>query len=125
MADLANSFDVKDKVTFAGFQSNPYIYMMHADLFILSSRYEGLPNVVLEANTCGTPVVAFNCPGGTGEIIENGVNGFLCECGNIGDLAEKINKASLQKFDKNIIKSLILDKYDVNTIVRQYEKILA
>lgn len=125
LEQLAKSFDIEDNITFAGFQSNPYIYMIHADLFILSSRYEGLPNVVLEANACGTPVVAFNCPGGIGEIIENGVNGFLCECENIDELAEKINKASSHNFDKNKIKRLIKNKYDANTIIKHYEKIFS
>lgn len=121
---LRDSFDLKNKVTLAGFQANPYIYMMHADLLVLSSRYEGLPNVVLEANACGTPIVAFNCPGGTGEIIENGINGFLCECGNIDDMADKINKASLQKFDKDKIKSLTANKYNVHIVLKQYEEVL-
>lgn len=125
LEQLAKSFDIEDNITFAGFQSNPYIYMIHADLLILSSRYEGLPNVVLEANACGTPVVAFNCPGGTGEIIENGVNGFLCECGNIDELIKKINKAYLHNFDKNKIKRLIKNKYDANTIIKHYEKIFS
>lgn len=120
---LVESFDIREKVTFVEFQSNPYVYMKYADLYILSSRYEGLPNVVLEANACGTPVVAFNCPGGTGEIIENGKNGFLCECGNITELAKKINKASSYTFDKNKIKSLIQNQYDVHIIIKQYEKI--
>lgn len=122
---LVESFDVKKKVTFAGFQSNPYIYMMHADLLILSSRYEGLPNVVLEANACGTPVVAFESPGGTGEIIENGVNGFLCECENIDDLTEKIIKASSYRFNKNGIKNSTRNKYDINTIITHYEEVLS
>lgn len=125
LEQLAKSFDIEDNITFAGFQANPYIYMMHADLFILSSRYEGLPNVVLEANALGTPVVAFNCPGGTGEIIENGVNGFLCECGNIDELAETINKASSHSFDKNEIKNLTKSKYDVNTTIKHYERIFS
>lgn len=120
---LAEFFGVMDKVTFAGFQNNPYTYMRHADLYILSSRYEGLPNVVLEANTCGIPVVAFNCPGGTGEIIENGINGFLCECQNIDELVETIDKASSYTFDKNKIKALIKNRHDVNIIINQYERL--
>lgn len=123
LINLAKELGVLEKITFAGFQKNPYVYMKQADLFVLSSRYEGFPNVVLEANACGTPVVAFNCPGGTGEIIENGTNGFLCECGDIVDLAQKIDKASLQRYDKNKIKSLIKNRYDVNIIIKQYQRL--
>jgi len=120
---LVSRLNIKDRVTFSGFQNNPFAYMKQSDIFVLSSRYEGSPNVVLEANACGAPVVAFNCPGGTGEIIENGINGFLCECGNIDELVEKINKASSHSFDKNKIKSLTKNRYNVNTIIKQYERL--
>jgi len=121
---LAKTLKIQNQVLFMAFQENPYKYMSQADLYILSSRYEGFPNVVLEAHTCGTPVVAFDCPGGTSEIIENGVNGFLCQCGKVDALVEKINKASLQRFDKNKIKNLTVNKYDVNIIITYYEKVL-
>jgi glycosyltransferase involved in cell wall biosynthesis len=57
-----------DVVTFLGFQPNPFPYLKHADLFLLPSRYEGLPNIVLEALAVGAPVVASDCPGGLREI---------------------------------------------------------
>ena len=122
---LVSTLNINERVTFAGFQANPFKYMKQSDIYILSSRYEGLPNVVLEANACGTPVVAFNCPGGTGEIIENGINGFLCECEDVDDLVEKINQASMHRFDKNEIKSLTKNRYDVNTIITHYEKVFS
>ena len=57
-----------EAVDFPGFQHNPWRYFRHADLFVLPSRYEGLPNALLEALAVGTPVVAADCPGGLREI---------------------------------------------------------
>jgi len=122
---LVEKYNIQDKVKFIGFQKNPYLYMKHADLFILSSRYEGFPNVVLEANTCGTPVVAFDCPGGTKEIIQNGLNGYLCTCKNVHELADVIIKSLDYNFDKNAIKKYTKDNYDVSIIVNQYEDVLS
>lgn len=122
--DLAIALNIDKRVDFLGFQDNPYAYMKEVDLFVLSSRYEGFPNVVLEANACGTPVVAFDCPGGTGEIIENGINGYLVKCGNIDKLAKTIEKAINNNFDKNKIIENTEKKYGLQTIIRQYEEIL-
>ena len=59
-----------EQLHLVGFQQNPYTYLAHADLFVLSSRYEGLPNVLLEALAVGCPVVALDRPGGTREIMQ-------------------------------------------------------
>jgi glycosyltransferase involved in cell wall biosynthesis len=79
-ADLkaqAQKLGLLDSVRFAGFQTNPYPFFKHADLFVLSSRYEGLPLVVLEALALGKPVVAMDCPGGAREILEGCPGGWL------------------------------------------------
>jgi glycosyltransferase involved in cell wall biosynthesis len=55
-------------VAFPGFQKNPWPYLKHADLFVLASRFEGLPNALLEVLALGVPVVASDCPGGVREI---------------------------------------------------------
>ena len=65
-----NALGLQDTVTFAGYVPNPYRYYLHANLFVLSSRYEGLPNAMLEAIALGAPVVATACPGGVREILE-------------------------------------------------------
>jgi glycosyltransferase involved in cell wall biosynthesis len=64
----AEHLGLADAVRFAGFQSNPWPYLKHADAFVLSSRYEGLPNVLLEALALGTPIVATDCPGAIREV---------------------------------------------------------
>jgi len=70
LKEQARNLGVQEKVIFLGFQANPWLYLKHADAFILPSRYEGLPNVLLEALALGTPVVVSDCPGGIREIRE-------------------------------------------------------
>ena len=75
-------------VSMPGFTVNPYSYMKHADTFVLSSVYEGLPTVLIEAMACGCAVVATDCPEGPSEILENGIYGMLVPVGNAAALAQ-------------------------------------
>lgn len=74
---------------------------LESSLYIMSSRYEGFPMVLLEAMSCGLPCVSFNCPNGAKDLIENGKNGFLVDYLNVNELAEAIclliDKESLRK----------------------------
>ena len=81
---------LQDSVLLPGFVDNPYPYMRAASLFVLSSRWEGLPTVLVEAMACGTPVVATDCPSGPSEILEDGEHGQLTEMGNPNALAGAI-----------------------------------
>ncbi|MDX2187248.1 MAG: glycosyltransferase [Opitutaceae bacterium] len=76
---LAKDLGVADSVRFLGFDPNPYRYMAMADVFLLTSAWEGFGNVLVEAMALGTPVVAANCPHGPAEIIEDGVSGRLVD----------------------------------------------
>ena len=77
-------------VRLLGFQNNPYKYMAAADVFVLSSLFEGFGNVIVEAMACGAPVVATDCPYGPREIIENSVSGLLVPPANVEALSEAI-----------------------------------
>jgi glycosyltransferase involved in cell wall biosynthesis len=70
LEERARAKGVSDRVRFAGFLKNPYPFFAQSDAFVLSSRYEGFPNVVLEALACGAPVIALPAPGGVREILE-------------------------------------------------------
>ena len=70
LESLCSSLGISGSVHFVGFKSNPYLWMKNCDLFMLTSQYEGLPNVLLEALACGCPVCAVDCPGGVREILE-------------------------------------------------------
>ncbi len=83
-------FGLTNCVRLLGFQNNPYKYMAAADVFVLSSLFEGFGNVIVEAMACGAPVVATDCPYGPREIIENGVSGLLVPPANVEALSEAI-----------------------------------
>lgn len=111
-------------VIFHGRQENPYQFLKYADLFILSSRYEGFPNVLLEAGACGTYSLANNCPGGINEIIQNRVNGEVSDIENHEDFSQKIMQILHRNYDKEAIKSSIKSRFSKNIILDKYEKLL-
>ena len=88
---LIRELGVDSDVSLPGFVANPYAYMARAAVFVLSSIWEGLPGVVIEAMACGTPVVCTNCPSGPAEILENGKYGRLVPTENVDALAEAIS----------------------------------
>jgi len=81
----AHELGISNAVTFAGFVHNTRDWMRRADLFVLSSRFEGMSNVLIEALACGLPIVATDCPGGTREVLADGRFGTLVPVGD--DLA--------------------------------------
>ncbi|AFL74476.1 glycosyltransferase [Thiocystis violascens] len=82
-------------VDLPGFQTNPYPFLARAGLFVLSSAWEGSPNVLTEAMALGVPVVATNCPSGPSEILDGGRYGPLVPVGDVAGLAEAM-RATLE-----------------------------
>jgi glycosyltransferase involved in cell wall biosynthesis len=118
---------LSDAVRFAGFQANPYAFYKHADLFVLSSRYEGMPSAILEALSLGTPVVATDCPGGVREIIAGSNMGLMVPSSNPRLLAEAIISAiesGKQKPSKTQELEALLEKFGVDRVMAQYEDLL-
>jgi glycosyltransferase involved in cell wall biosynthesis len=91
LVELAERLGLKQRVHFAGFEPNVVRWMRAADGFVLSSRYEGLPMVLLEAGACGVPVVATDVPG-TREVVVNGETGWLAPAGDAQKLAKTMMK---------------------------------
>jgi len=87
---LAGELGIAEDVALPGFQPNPFAYMARASLFVLSSAWEGLPGVLVQALACGCPVVSTDCPSGPAEILEQGEYGRLVAVGDEAALAEAI-----------------------------------
>ena len=114
-----------ENVIFHGQQKNPYQYLKFSDLFILSSRYEGFPNVLLEAGACGVYALANDCPGGIREIVEEGINGEISDINEHQQFAEKIKEIlSTEKSEKNLIINSIKSRFSKEIILGKYEEIL-
>lgn len=92
LLDLIQKLNLIDKVFLLGHKSNPYPYYKYADLFVLSSRKEGFPNVVLESLYFKTPVVATNCVDFS-NTFQNGVGGYVVNKGSSDELYKGISKA--------------------------------
>jgi glycosyltransferase involved in cell wall biosynthesis len=90
LGKVARDLGVADEVSLPGFVENPFAYMARAAVFALSSAYEGLPAVLIQAMACGCPVVSTDCPSGPAEILEQGHLGPLVPVGDDRALAGAI-----------------------------------
>jgi len=113
---------LQDHVEFAGFVENPYSYLSNARLFVLSSRYEGLPTVLIEALHCGIEVISTDCPSGPDEILKNGQLGTLVPVDDVKALEEAINRVLSRS--KIVVNSNDLDQYRHEIVVSNYYDIL-
>lgn len=93
LEELIKQLGLEQDVNLPGFHLNPYPFMAHAALFVLSSRWEGLPTVLVEAMSLRTPVVATDCPSGPREILRNGRYGQLVPVEDANVLALAIQNA--------------------------------
>jgi glycosyltransferase involved in cell wall biosynthesis len=118
----AKALDLMNHVEFMGIQENPFQFMAESDCLLLTSYYEGLPNVVLESNGCGLPVIAFNAPGGIAEIIEEGVTGWLVKDGDLPAFASRIQSKEYLNVDRQHIIKFVTEKFSLSAITSQYER---
>jgi glycosyltransferase involved in cell wall biosynthesis len=93
LAALAQQLGVESDVLMPGFVANPYSWMKRSAVFVLSSKFEGLPTVLIEAMECGIPVISADCPSGPAEILEDGRWGRLFQPGDVDALASAIEDA--------------------------------
>jgi len=92
LTELARKLGMERRVKFLGWQKAPERVIKNAEMFVLSSRFEGFPNSLLEAMSLGKAVISYDCPTGPGDIITHDVNGILVEPENIRELANAISK---------------------------------
>ena len=97
LKNFCNSKNLSKKIKFLGYKKNIYPYLKWSDALILSSKYEGSPNVLIEAISMKKIVISSNCPTGPKEILKNGKAGYLFKTSDFEDLAKKIALSFLNK----------------------------
>lgn len=120
---LAKELHVNDEVAFPGFAKNPFSFMANSDVFVLSSLYEGLPGVLIQAMACGCPVVSTDCPSGPSEILAHGSYGPLVPVGDNEALAQAIHTV----LDKPLSSEQLTGRaseYSLDRAVHRYAEVL-
>jgi len=122
-----NNYELQNCIKLAGYKNKAYEFMNSANLFILSSRYEGLPNVLIEAQYMGVPIISSDCPSGPKEILLHGKAGTIFKTGNPEDLKDKIksflkNKNFFYKKSKYANKNLY--RFKNKNFEKKYNKLL-
>lgn len=121
--EKASELHLSKHITHIPYTNDVAKYLSKSDLFLQGSYVEGFPNALLESCAVGTPVVAFRAPGGTQEILENDVNGFLAE--DESDFFKKINNALYAKeWDSEKIRHSVYSRFNQEVILSKYETIL-
>jgi glycosyltransferase involved in cell wall biosynthesis len=123
LLNLAESLGVRGDVDLPGFVKNPYPFMAKASVFVLSSIWEGSPNVLTEAMALGTPVVATDCPNGPKEILEKGLYGPLVPMGDASAMAKAMKETLLNPHARDILIRAV-DEYRVERSCQRYLDIL-
>ena len=120
-------YNLKGKLILKGNVSNVEEYYKNSSLYVMTSRFEGLPMTLLEAKSHKLPIVSFNCLTGPSEIVENNVNGLLINPENVKVMSDKLNsllkdEKRLKEFSNNA--QINIEKFKLKPIIEKWENIL-
>ena len=116
---LIDKLGMNGKIKLLGQIASPYNELSSSSCMLLGSYFEGFPNVVVEANACGIPVIAFRAPGGQNEIIIHGQNGWFID--KPEELCDLISSRAFDSLDKDRVIQLTKERYELFKIIEQYQ----
>lgn len=124
---MIEDYGIKKNVQLIGFTKNPYVWIKNSLFLVHSSKYEGLPTVLVEALICGKTIISSECPTGPREILKNGECGELFEVGNVKQLSEKLinffENSDLIKFYEEKVK-IRKEEFNQKKVIKEYEKLI-
>jgi glycosyltransferase involved in cell wall biosynthesis len=123
LLELSHELGITEALALPGFTSNPYAYMIRADLFVLSSRWEGSPNVLTEAMALGTPVVSTDCPSGPSELLDRGRIAPLVPVGDWRALSKAIQQVLNNPPDATLLRESVA-QYNARQSAARYLEIM-
>jgi len=123
LTEYSKALNIDQNILFDGHKSDIIPYYKKARITVLTSLYEGFPNVLIESITVGTPIVSFDCKSGPSEIISSGINGFLVNYLDVNHLTESIIQALNHEWNIKKIKQTA-EKYQSKNIMKEYMKII-
>lgn len=116
---IVNELGIQEKIIHVPYTAEVSKYLSQCSFYLQGSYAEGFPNCLIESCAVGTPVIAFNAPGGLNEIIEESVNGFLVE--NEKEFIEKLNHK--QKWYPEKVRESVYKKFNLDKIIKDYENL--
>jgi glycosyltransferase involved in cell wall biosynthesis len=123
VTSLIHELNLEDIVDLPGFTKNPFAYMNKSTLFVLSSKWEGLPGVLIQALACGCPVVSTDCPSGPREVLNSGEFGKLVPIEDYEKMAEAIIVSIENPINKNIIIERAKE-FSISKAVKNYSNLI-
>lgn len=123
LTGYAKDLNISSNICFIGFQRDVYPLYRESIATVMTSLYEGFPNVLVESIACGTPVVSFDCLSGPREIIIDGLNGFLVRYLDVDHLEEMITKALNKPWDPESIVQASRP-FHIDNIIPKYLQLL-
>lgn len=124
---MASDLGIRNKVAFLGWLHKPYNYLKKMKVFVLSSLWEGFPQVIIESMVCGVPVVATRSVGGIEEVIKDGVDGILVPPKDVNALSDSIYRLLKDRELRDRLTreaSKKIDRFDSRKIAKEYESVI-